>query len=175
MWKKHKKCKIPLIYIAILQVYDCIYKRGKNEVFRTSDFVLVLCFVVLIIKLTSFCNFCFIILVEVIVVKSANGFFYVRCVIKKFAMNLHFLFHIASALYQPSINFSPRAFIPGLWHILVSRADIWWNMNKGYVFIYSLWERQCILFNGEGNTKDTIHFSFLKNMIWIFMLLPNLG
>lgn len=47
----------------------------KNEVFRTSDFVLVLCFVVLIIELTSFCNFCFILLVEVIVVKSANGFF----------------------------------------------------------------------------------------------------
>lgn len=122
---KHKKCKIPLIFIAILQVYDCIYKRGKNEVFRTSDFVLVLCFVVLIIKLTSFCNFCFIILVEVIVVKSANGFFYVRCVIKKFAMNLHFLFHIASALYQPSINFSPRAFIP-LTYIGVSS----WHMMK---------------------------------------------
>lgn len=125
MWKKHKKCKIPLIYIAILQVYDCIYKRGKNEVFRTSDFVLVLCFVVLIIKLTSFCNFCFIILVEVIVVKSANGFFYVRCVIKKFAMNLHFIFHIASALYQPSINFSHRAFIP-LAYIGVSS----WHMMK---------------------------------------------
>lgn len=27
---KHKKCKIPLIFIAILQVYDCIYKRGKK-------------------------------------------------------------------------------------------------------------------------------------------------
>lgn len=173
MWKKHKKCKIPLIYIAIFQVYDCIYKRGKNEVFRTSDFVLVLCFVVLIIKLTSFCNFCFIILVEVIVVKSANGFFMFGVLLKSLQWTCTFF----SILHQHCI--SPRSISAlgpsSLWHILVSRADIWWNMNKGYVFIYSLWERQCILFNGEGNTKDTIHFSFLKNMIWIFMLLPNLG
>lgn len=80
-----------------------------------------------------------------------------------------------SILHQHCI--SPRSISAigpsSLWHILVSRAYIWWNMKKG--MYYSLWERQCILSNGEGNTKDTIHFSFLKNMIWIFMLLPNLG
>lgn len=72
----------------------------NNEVFRTSDFVLVLCFVVLtcIIKSTSFYNLCFII--EVKVGKSANGFS-ARYVIKKFVT---IMFHIVSALdqFQPS-------------------------------------------------------------------------
>lgn len=124
LWFTSLYCKYMTVFI----------NEEKNEVFRTSDFVLVLCFVVLIIELTSFCNFCFIILVEVIVVKSANGFFYVRCVIKKFVMNLHFIFHIASALYQPSINFSHRAFIP-LAYIGVSS----WHMmkyEKGYVLFF---------------------------------------
>lgn len=47
----------------------------KNEVFRIFDFVFVFCFVVFIIELILFCNFCFIILVEVIVMKLVNGFF----------------------------------------------------------------------------------------------------
>lgn len=129
--------------------------QEKNEVFRTSDFVLVLCFVVLIIELTSFCNFCFIILVEVIVVKSANGFFMFGVV-----MNLHFIFHIVSALYQPSINFSHRAFIP-LAYIGVSSLHMMKYEKRVCIILYE----NANAYYANGNTKDTIHFSFLKNMI----------
>lgn len=162
---KHKKCKIPLIFIAILQVYDCIYKRGKNEVFRTCS---LFC-----------CSYNWInIILQFLFYNTSRSysdeigewFFYVRCVIKKFVMNLHFIFHIASALYQPSINFSHRAFIP-LAYIGVSSLHMMKYEKRVCIILYE----NANAYYANGNTKDTIHFSFLKNMIWIFMLLPNLG